>query len=76
MQELLQSGLILPADEKYKRISERQEELPELLKDKIDFHFLHDRVYQAAYKLIPEETNAAYPSAHWPPITKGDKRLC
>ena len=55
LSEMLQAGLILPADEKYKRISGGQEQIPELLEEKISFYFLHDRVLQAAYKLIPEE---------------------
>ncbi|MBW4685719.1 MAG: AAA family ATPase [Komarekiella atlantica HA4396-MV6] len=49
--EALQDGLILPLDDGYK--------LPQLLDQVddfvIDYQFLHDRVQQAAYALIPDE---------------------
>ncbi|WP_321161586.1 AAA family ATPase [Lyngbya sp. CCAP 1446/10] len=54
----LQSGLILPLTENYKiPLILGQEELGELiLSDSIvEYKFLHDRVQQAAYSLIPEQ---------------------
>ncbi|MFN6462970.1 MAG: AAA family ATPase [Nostoc sp. DedVER02] len=49
--EALQAGLIIPLSDSYK--------LPHLLDDveifAIDYKFLHDRVQQAAYGLIPDE---------------------
>ncbi|BAB73957.1 trifunctional serine/threonine-protein kinase/ATP-binding protein/sensor histidine kinase [Anabaena sp. FACHB-709] len=49
--EALQAGLIIPLSDNYK--------LPQLLDDVdifvIDYKFLHDRVQQAAYALIPDE---------------------
>ncbi len=53
----LQLGLILPLNENYKiPLTLGGEELEEVsLKDtKVDYKFLHDRVQQAAYSLIPE----------------------
>lgn len=57
----LQSGLILPLNEAYKIplvINEEQELLQNEIKSKIDtvsYKFLHDRVQQAAYSLIPDD---------------------
>ncbi|BDA70097.1 multi-sensor signal transduction multi-kinase [Calothrix sp. PCC 7716] len=57
----LQSGLILPLNEAYKIplvIDEKQKLLQTEIKSKIarvNYKFLHDRVQQAAYSLIPEE---------------------
>ncbi|WP_341528786.1 AAA family ATPase [Nostoc sp. UHCC 0302] len=49
--EALKNGLILPLDDAYK--------LPQLLDEVnhfvVDYKFLHDRVQQAAYALIPDE---------------------
>ncbi len=53
----LSEGLILPVDETYKFYQgEKDDSLPEIgdLETPI-YHFLHDRVQQAAYSLIPEQ---------------------
>jgi predicted ATPase/signal transduction histidine kinase/DNA-binding NarL/FixJ family response regulator len=50
--EALQAGLVLPLDESYKIplvISSQQNELLQ-----VDYKFLHDRVQQASYSLIPD----------------------
>lgn len=46
----LQSGLVIPINENYKLLSL----LPKIDTGKIQFKFLHDRVQQAAYSLIPQ----------------------
>ncbi len=54
----LSEGLILPEDETYKFYQgENSDNLPEItdLQTPI-YHFLHDRVQQAAYSLIPEQS--------------------
>ncbi|HEY9863407.1 MAG TPA: serine/threonine-protein kinase PknK, partial [Candidatus Obscuribacterales bacterium] len=54
----LQAGLILPLGNEYKiPLVFNQEESPDItLTDvKVDYKFLHDRVQQAAYSLIPDE---------------------
>ncbi len=54
----LQAGLILPLNNEYKiPLAFSQEESGEItLTDvKVDYKFLHDRVQQAAYSLIPDE---------------------
>ncbi|MEG4959386.1 MULTISPECIES: AAA family ATPase [unclassified Microcoleus] len=53
----LQSGLILPLSGNYKiPLVFQQEELGELILNdsRVDYKFLHDRVQQATYSLIPE----------------------
>jgi predicted ATPase len=53
----LQAGLILPLSETYKIplvFSESESESVRLQDVKVDYKFLHDRVQQSAYSLIPE----------------------
>ncbi|MGD1809650.1 AAA family ATPase [Dapis sp. BLCC M126] len=53
----LSEGLILPVDETYKFYQgENDDNLPEMRDMKTPiYHFMHDRVQQAAYSLIPEQ---------------------
>ncbi|MEG4034870.1 AAA family ATPase [Microcoleus sp. S36b_A4] len=58
--EALQAGLILPLSENYKiPLLFAQEELASIRDIKVDYKFLHDRVQQAAYSLIPESDKKA-----------------
>ncbi|MEG4023844.1 AAA family ATPase [Microcoleus sp. S13C4] len=58
--EALQAGLILPLSENYKiPLLFAQEELASIRDIKVDYKFLHDRVQQAAYSLIPESEKKA-----------------
>ncbi|MGF1673473.1 MAG: AAA family ATPase [Rivularia sp. (in: cyanobacteria)] len=50
----LEEGLIIPQSEIYKFYLETRQEM-EPLSQIIDYRFLHDRVQQAAYSLIPNE---------------------
>ena len=53
--EALQSGLILPIGDNYKiPLVFAQEELAAIHDVKVEYKFLHARVQQAAYSLIPE----------------------
>jgi predicted ATPase/serine phosphatase RsbU (regulator of sigma subunit)/tRNA A-37 threonylcarbamoyl transferase component Bud32 len=63
--EALQAGLILPLSEDYiipmlvsQELSEQTETLPPPQLNQISYKFLHDRVQQAAYALIPNERKA------------------
>lgn len=58
--EALQSGLILPIGDNYKiPLVFAQEELAAIHDVKVDYKFLHDRVQQAAYSLIPKSEKKA-----------------
>lgn len=58
--EAMQAGLILPLSENYKiPLVFAQEELASIRDIKVDYKFLHDRVQQAAYSLIPESDKKA-----------------
>ncbi|MEG3936512.1 hypothetical protein QT990_35665 [Microcoleus sp. T3_B1] len=58
--EAMQAGLILPLSENYKiPLLFAQEELASIRDIKVDYKFLHDRVQQAAYSLIPESEKKA-----------------
>lgn len=49
----VEEGLVLPADEAYKRVPIADKN--ESINFEVPFHFLHDRVQQAAYSLIAED---------------------
>lgn len=56
----LQAGLILPIDKNYRiPLIFRDEEFSELGDFRIDYRFLHDRIQQAAYSLIPDTDKQA-----------------
>ncbi|MEG4108156.1 AAA family ATPase [Microcoleus sp. S13_C5] len=58
--EAMQAGLILPLSENYKiPLVFAQEELASVRDVKVEYKFLHDRVQQAAYSLIPESEKKA-----------------
>ncbi len=58
--EAMQAGLILPLSENYKiPLVFAQEELVSVRDVQVDYKFLHDRVQQAAYSLIPESEKKA-----------------
>ncbi|MEG4068639.1 AAA family ATPase [Microcoleus sp. Pol11C2] len=58
--EAMQAGLILPLSENYKiPLVFAQEELASIHDIKVDYKFLHDRVQQAAYSLIPDSDKKA-----------------
>ncbi|RMD98042.1 MAG: GAF domain-containing protein, partial [Bacteroidetes bacterium] len=49
----VEEGLVLPGDEAYKKVSIADK--PESIDFEVPFHFLHDRVQQAAYSLIADD---------------------
>ncbi|MDY6897381.1 MAG: AAA family ATPase [Cyanobacteriota bacterium] len=56
----LQVGLILPQSEVYKfYIGEQQQVNQEQVSEVVNYKFLHDRVQQAAYSLIPDDEKQA-----------------
>ncbi|GAB1539939.1 AAA family ATPase [Scytonema sp. NUACC21] len=59
--EALKQGLVLPLNSEYKiPLMFHQEDLEKAVSElRIDYKFLHDRVQQAAYALIPEEQKQA-----------------
>ena len=50
----LQEGLVLPLEETYKFFYANQEEQTSSIDVSVDYKFLHDRIQQAAYSLIPD----------------------
>jgi predicted ATPase/signal transduction histidine kinase len=55
----LQFGLILPQSEVYKFYLGEQETSQEQISEVVNYKFLHDRVQQAAYSLIPDDEKQA-----------------
>ncbi|MDF5706296.1 MAG: AAA family ATPase [Nostoc sp. S4] len=52
----LQEGLILPASDIYKfYVAQENQTVTQEIQETVTYKFLHDRVQQAAYSLIPEE---------------------
>src|SRR6478672_2186678 len=58
----LQEGFVLPQSEIYKFYVGEEETIARATSQTVSYRFLHDRVQQAAYSLIPEEERA---SAHY-----------
>ncbi|NEQ51710.1 MAG: AAA family ATPase, partial [Leptolyngbya sp. SIO3F4] len=55
----LRSGLIIPETEIYKFFQKADQGVASLKDITVDYHFLHDRVQQAAYALIPQTDKQA-----------------
>ena len=75
--EAVQEGLIMPLGDRYKFLGIDQQQMEDQV---VSFKFLHDRVQQAAYSLIPEaETKAIHYRigqsllAHTPPTEREEK---
>lgn len=79
LEAALQAGLLEPLNEHYKVVGLVGDELPQTVQ--AAYHFIHDRIQQAAYEQVPD---AERPAQHWhigwlllarTPETEHDERL-